>query len=305
MSLGSLIDVVAEVAPDLTVEERSGAVEVGAPGAGVATRVVERRVSVTPAVAHRLADVEAPGLVVVDVLDSVAEDVLRRAGWSYWDRRGRLRLWLPEIGVRLDVPARSYVMGASGPDPRRPVVGVGGVSLAVALLERPGAPPGVREIARLAAMAPSTISRARGQLAEVGLVGPDGAPVVPELFWATSDAWTAESVPVEVEPEGEGWVLAGDAAARAWGAPVLAGNRRFYCADRSLFDRHRLRHRSDDSPVHVAMAPTPLAVASAIGGVVHPVVAALDLSISARGREILGDWTSIDPAVAGARVVWQ
>jgi hypothetical protein len=53
------------------------------------------------------------------------------------------------------------------------------------------------------------------------------------------------------------------------------------------------------------MAPTPLVVASATDGVAHPVVAALDLSTSAREPEILGDWGSIDPVLAGAEVVWQ
>jgi hypothetical protein len=153
------------------------------------------------------------GLVVADLIDSAAEKVLRRAGWSYWDRRGRLRLWLPEIGVRLDVTTRSYVKGADGPDPRRPVAGRGGVSLALGLLEQPNDPPGVREVARMSEMAASTISRARQHLMQVALVDSDGSPVVPELFWAVSDAWVVKPVSVDVVPDGEGWVLAGDAAA--------------------------------------------------------------------------------------------
>ena len=203
--------------------------------------------------------------IVADMIDSAAEEVLRHAGWSYWDRRGRLRLWLPEIGVRIDVPTRSYVTGADGPDPRRPVVGVGGISLALGLLEAPSDPPGVREIARMSDMAPSTISRARRRLMQVALVDTDGAPVTPELFWATSDTWVIEAVTVDVEPDGDGWVLAGDAAAASRGAPVLAGARRYYCADRALFDRHRLRHETAESAVQVALAPTPLVIASAIG----------------------------------------
>jgi hypothetical protein len=301
-----LSEVAQEIAPDLNVAARHGALVVATTGGGTATRILEQRASLTPSVAERLVTTgSAEGVVVADVIDSAAEEVLRRAGWSYWDRRGRLRLWLPEIGVRLDVPTRSYVSGADGPDPRRPVTGVGGISLALGLLERPNDPPGVREVARMAEMAASTISRARQHLVQVALVESNGAPVVPELFWALSDAWVVKPVNVAVEPDGEGWVLAGDAAAASWGAPALAGNRRYYCADRALFDRHRLRHGSDGSGVQVAMAPTPLVVASATDGVAHPVVAALDLSTSARGRESLGDWRSIDPALAGAQVVWQ
>ena len=268
--------------------------------------MLEHRASLTPSAAERLVTSgSAEGVVVADLIDSAAEEVLQRAGWSYWDRRGRLRLWLPEIGVRMDVPTRSYVTGADGPDPRRPVAGRGGVSLALGLLEQPNDPPGVREVARMSEMAASTISRARQHLMQVALVDSDGSPVVPELFWAVSDAWVVKPVSVDVVPDGEGWVLAGDAAAANWGAPALAGNRRYYCADRALFDRHRLRHGTDESGVQVAMAPTPLVVASATDGVAHPVVAALDLSTSARGREILGDWDSIDPVLVGAEVVWQ
>jgi hypothetical protein len=137
------------------------------------------------------------------------------------------------------------------------------------------------------------------------LIGSDGTPVVPELFWATSDAWVVDPVSVDVDPGGEGWVLAGDDAAAGWGAPVLATSRRHYCADRSLFDRHRLRHRTDESAVEVAMAPTPLLLSTAIDGVVHPVVAALDLSTSSRGREILADWSSIQPTPPDAEAVWR
>lgn len=297
---------VSEVAPDIKVATHDDVLTIESSEAGVTTRIVEQRASVTPTVAERLLEASPePGLIVADMIHSAAEDLLRRAGWSYWDRRGRLRLWLPEIGVRIDVPTRSYVTGVDGPDPRRPVVGVGGVSLALGLLERPSDPRGVREIARMSEMAPSTISRARHHLMQVALVDSDGAPVVPELFWATSDAWIVEPVTVDTEPDGDGWVLAGDAASASWGASALAGNRRYYCADRALFDRHRLRHGTEGSAIQVAMAPTPLVVASAVDAVVHPVVAALDLSTSARGREILGDWISIEPTLPGAKVVWR
>lgn len=301
-----LAEVVNEVAPELEVSARDDVLEIGSPDGATAIRVLEHRVSLTSsAVGRLLAGSADVGLVVADLVDSAAEESLRRAGWSYWDRRGRLRLWLPEIGVRIDVPTRSCVTRSHGRDPRRPVVGAGGISLALGLLEAPGAPRGVREIARMADMAASTISRARRHLMAVALVDTDGSPVIPELFWATSDVWAIDSVTVDAEPDGDGWVLAGDAAARLWGAPVLAGARRYYCADRVLFDRHRLRHGAAESAVQVALAPTPLVISSALDGVAHPVVAALDLSTSARGREILTAWSSIEPATPGGEVVWQ
>ncbi len=305
MTASGLLDVVGEVAPDLELKERYDVVEIRT-ALDQSKRTIWSRATLTPSAANRLVDGEGvPGLVIADMIDSSAEETLRSAGWSYWDRRGRLRLWLPEIGVRLDVPTRSYVTGADGPDPRRPVVGVGGISLALGLLERPDDPPGVREIARRAEMAPSTISRARQQLMQVALIDSDGRPVVPELFWATSDAWVVAPVSVAIAPEGDGWVLGGDAAAAEWGAQVFGTSSRYYCADRAMFDRHRLRHRSDDSTIQIAMVPSPSVVASAVGGIVHPVVAALDLSMTARGREILEDWHTVEPSVAGAKVVWR
>jgi hypothetical protein len=305
MIAGSLIDVLQEVAPDLAATTPSGTLAVRTAN-GRATRPVVTRASLTPAAAQRLVDgTSKPGLVIADLIHSGAEELLQRRDWSYWDRRGRLRLWLPEIGVRLDVPTRSYVTGADGPDPRRPVAGSGGIALALGLLQRSDDPPGIREIARLAEMAPSTISRARSHLTKAGLIASDGTPVVPEFFWATSEAWVVRPVSVDVEPDGEGWVLGGDAAAASWGAPVLATSRRYYCIDRTLFDRHRLRHRAEESGIEIAMAPSPLVVATAAHRVVHPVVAALDLSTSSRGREILADWTSIEPALAHAEAVWR
>lgn len=305
MSDTGLLDIADEVASDLDVVVRDDSVEVGSSG-DRSTRPMWMRSSLTSSAASRLVGNEAvPGLVIADRIDSAAEHVLRGAGWSYWDRRGRLRLWLPEIGVRLDVPTRSHAAGSDGPDPRRPVAGVGGISVAVGLLDRPGDPPGVREIARLSDMAPSTISRARRHLTQVALVDSDGAPVVPELFWATSDAWVVEPVSVDTEPTGDGWALGGDGAAARWAAPVLGTRKRFYCADPAMVDRHRLRHRADSSPIQVAVAPTPLAITSAINGVVRPLVAALDLSTSARGRAILDDWATIDPELPGVEVVWR
>lgn len=300
------MDVLHEVAPDLRVTTLTDTLEVQSDDRRVTRRMITRA-SVTPAAAARLVDsVGEPGVVIADLIHSAAEDALARAGWSYWDRRGRLRLWLPEVGVRIDVPTRSYVTGSDGPDRRRPVSGSGAVALALAVLQRPDEPPGVREIARLSAMAPSTISRARTHLAQAALIGSDGTPVLPELFWATSDAWVVHGVSVDREPGGEGWIAAGDAAAAAWGAPLLGTSRRYYCVDRALFDRHRLRHQTGETAaIEAAMAPTPLVVATAIDGVAHPVVAALDLSVSSRGREILADWTSIEPPVAHSEVVWR
>ena len=288
-------EVLAETAGDVIVSVVGDRATIST-GSQSAVVTFHTRRSLTPSSALRLATgSDEPGLVVADLIDSAAAATLRQYGWSWWDRRGRLRLWLPQIGLRLDTPTRSYVTGGDGPNPRRPVAGAGGISLALALLIAPSKPPGIREIARAAAMAASTISRAHRHLTSASLIDTDGTPIIPELFWATSDAWAPTAYSVTSGPDGEHWALGGDAAAAHWGAPTLAQRRRFYCSDPATFDRHRFAHtdESGTSPIEIALAPSGLVVTTALAGMVHPVVAALDLSTSTRGREILADWTSI------------
>lgn len=264
---------------------------------------VHRRVSVTPATALRLIDdYSRPGFVVGDIIHSQAADFLVRHGWSFWDRRGRLRIWLPDEDFRLDMNGlRSFVTGASGPDSANPVVGAGSIAVALALLTADEPTTiGVREIARAASMNASTISRARSKLVDAALIESDGSPLPNELFWATSRAWHPETIPVDRSPSGTGWVLASDGAAAHHGAAVFGERGRWYTTDLDALRQCSLRHRSEEGDHEIALAPTPLVTATAADGIVHPVVAALDLSTTSRGREILKSWTT--PSIGKA--VW-
>jgi len=292
---GELEEVIAEVGDGLGVHTSLHSVSfIVADGTPSTLELFERR-SITQSSARRLVERHAGrGMVVADLIDSSAVEFLREKGWSFWDRRGRIRVWLPEIGYRLDVPTRSFVTGADGPDRRYPVTGAGGRSIALSLLV--GAEPaGIRTVAKDASMAPSTISRARQHLIAASLINPDGSPLVPELFWATSDSWVPKLNPVARAPDnGDDWVLAGDAAAAHWGAPTFANRQRYYCTSQQVMSRFVHAHRADgESAVDVAVAPTPLVATTAHDGIAHPVVAALDLSRTQRGREILQDWTRI------------
>jgi hypothetical protein len=308
MSYEQLEDVIAEVGDGLTARISADAISFATPNQpGTSRELVERR-SVTPSTAQRLIDHDAaPGLVVSDLIDSSAAELLRANNWSFWDRRGRLRIWLPEIGYRLDVLTPSVISGGDESNRRHPVTGAGGLSLALSLLTNPQ-PQGVRSIARNASMAPSTISRARQHLVDAALINSDGSPLIPELFWATSDSWRPSLVPVDRAPTGDDWVLAGDAAAAHWGAPTLANRERYYCASQRSLSRFTHSHRiHGESTIEVALAPTPTVVATALDGTAHPVVAALDLSRTQRGREILADWNHVDlpPASSAFEPVWQ
>ena len=272
------------------------------------TRDVFERRSITPSSGLGLIEHHsAPGMIIADLIDSSAIEVLQAGAWSFWDRRGRIRIWLPEINYRLDLPTRSYVTGADGPDRRDPVTGVGGRSIALSLLIDV-ASAGIRTVAKQASMAPSTISRARQHLVDASLINSDGTPLVPELFWATSDSWVPKPTPVNRPPDGDDWVLAGDAAAAHWGAPTFANRQRYYCTSPQVMSRFVHTHRAnDESAIDVAVAPTPLVSTTALNGIAHPVVAALDLSRSQRGREILREWTRItmDDGRPNGEPVWQ
>lgn len=308
MLISELEEVIAEVGDGLSAHASLDSISFTlADGRRETLELFERR-SITPSSAHRLIERHSgPGMVVADLIDSSAIELLRTNAWSFWDRRGRIRVWLPEIDYRLDLPTRSFVTGADGPDRRHPVTGVGGRSIALSLLIDVES-AGIRTVAKQASMAPSTISRARQHLVDASLINPDGTPLVPELFWATSDSWAPKPIPVDRQPDGDDWVLAGDAAAAHWGAPAFANRQRYYCTSQQVMSRFVNTHRAaGESAIDVAVAPTPLVNATARDGIAHPVVAALDLSRSQRGREILQDWTrvTLDTGHPNREPVWQ
>lgn len=223
MSEAALEDAITAVSDGLAARITSGIVVFTTTGKPMTVRELIDRPSITPSAAQRLVeDHPEPGMIVTDLIDSSAIEVLRANDWSFWDRRGRLRIWLPEIGYRLDVPTPPFASGVGGLDRRHPV--------------------------------------------------------------------------------------AGDAAAAHRGAPALANRKRYYCASRQTLSRFVLAHWVDgESTLEVALAPTPLVITTALNGIAHPVVAALDLSRTQRGREILNDWTQVnfpDPTEQKAPV-WQ
>src|SRR3546814_15710346 len=95
-----LAEIVAEVAPELTVTAGPGAVVVATADGESAPRTLERRTSLTAAAAERLVSTDSnEGGEVVDLIDSAAEEVLRVGGWAHWYGCGGVREWRPEIGV--------------------------------------------------------------------------------------------------------------------------------------------------------------------------------------------------------------
>jgi hypothetical protein len=267
------------------------------------------------------------GVVVAGAVPDTTKAILRDHGWGWLDRRGEIDLRAPGLVLHtadIEPSTPSVPTGA-----RDPIRGRAGISTAACLLLDPDDPPGVREIARLASLAPSAVSGALSNLRAASLLEDDGRPLVPELFSALADAWkpdrhafaeapspdTGNRLELSLESLDEpGWAVGSSVAAAAWSAPVVIASgappdfyvpseRDLRAAQREL----RAAHTVDERACTIAIAPTMLVVRPRYEApslatpwlhwpVVHPLFVALDLSLDrARGVEILGDWNPPAP----------
>lgn len=261
--------------------------------------------------ARQLLEHAAPEAVLVaDLLTEDARELLTQEGRSWWDRRGRLHLTGPNMLVHTDAaafprqPSDTRTSTATSP-----ITGAM-LEVAVATLVRPDQPPGVREIARTSDLNPSSISRARTRLRDLGLIGRDHTPIDTELFWATARAWraTIRWTPIGILPVPSDQLLAvGTQAAVTLGAPIVATADyppALLATDRDIAAALRFRHQTDTTP-SARVAPSPAAYATTPHpdrlvtpqghSIAHPTVVALDLaSDPARGAEAVRQWTPED-----------
>lgn len=267
------------------------------------------------------------GVVVADRITADARDDLTRAGWSWLDRRGHLRLSGPGVFVSADVPV------PVGPGTGR--AGLRGASvvreLAALLLLDPATKIGVRAAAATLSRAPSSISEAFAALRSAGLVHADRMPVVPDLFRELAEHWSPEAYDVARLPgpgDGRddaalrlgladvestaGWALTDTVAAVAYGAPVASRVDHppdFYVPDRSTLRRAVTTLGapavSSSRAGRVHLAPVALVCTRRVDlaqrtgqvwPVAHPLFVALDLARDpGRGREVLDAWTPEGP----------
>jgi hypothetical protein len=271
--------------------------------------------------------VSPPNVIRVLVADEIPEasrNALARAGWGYLDRRGHLRIMDTTSMLLVDVDVDPLVRSLARP--REPIRGASGISYAAALLMEPDRPRSIREVARRAHLSVSTVATAAHSIRDAALIGRDGRPLIPDLFWALSDAWHPERIPLLGKPmPGEtstttaltvfgnpaepGWAVTGDVAAVSYDAPLVIGTGSppdFYVPDRltaaNAARTYRIAPDLSAASCTVAVAPTLLACAprfEAPGGggafveffLTHPVFVALDLaSDKSRGVEILSGW---------------
>lgn len=285
----------------------------------VVPEVVARMLS-----AHAVRGKGVATVVVGDLITARAKTALREAGWGWLDRRGHLVLRAKGVHIDADVLADERTRAGTVP---KPISGVAAISWAAALLLCPDDPPSMREVGRRIGISHSAVVAAAKKMRAASLVGADGLPIVPELFWTLAEVWPTERVPLAQLPpvgdgqiyglnlnldgEGPGWAVAGTVGAVAWGAPMAIGKAYppdFYLPSAAELRRATLRlgeaARFEDRECTVAVAPTPLVCRARHdregGGPGHwpfadGLFAALDLAQDhARGADLLADWEPQD-----------
>jgi hypothetical protein len=258
-------------------------------------------------------------MLVAERVTAEARQVLEDAGWSWFDRRGQIRLRAPGLRVDASVPT-----GTDAPTlrrPRAPVSGRAGITIAYWLCSHPDSALSPTRDAPALRLAPSTISVTVRRLAASGLTDGTGRGLFPELFFELADAWPPEQVWLasapdpdagqNADPAASRWVRTGSSVAAAYGAPIVVvegGPVELYVpgpVDLTLAARRfgSAEPGAGAAVLSVAPASAVVEVPSAgaetplIGGwPAAPVVAvALDLAQDrARGREILSDWDRPD-----------
>lgn len=241
---------------------------------------------------------EEPVLVIADRVSKAVRQEILHLGWSWWDRRGHLHLQAPGLLVDTPIDPVCRVHGVAL-NTGRPSASAVWLEVATTLLVDPLRGWGVRGLERELGRAASAVSKVLADLRHRALIGRDGLPLLPDLFWEVAGQWRAEFVPVAKKPPNA--VLTDASAATRWGAGLLAsGPPSFYVVDdRALREATRQVGSAtwEGRAAAVATAPVPLA-GQPIGRhkLAHPLVVALDLAQDVgRGREALEAWTPPAP----------
>lgn len=277
-----------------------------ADGTAITLPVTERAHPHPGVVAGLVADHEYPGLMVADRLSESARQVLRDAGWSWLDRRGHMRLWLP--GLRIDAPiglgqdTRSAVTS-----PWTPV----GLEIALHALLHPQLEVSARSVARDTGRSAGGTQEILNRFVSEGLIGSQSRlPLLPDLFWETASHWPDDGwMPLPIAMEEAAWIAGSDELVRVdERAATLGGARIAAAADlpaRCYAPKaavRRLRpHSRTDEPARTWVRLAPVTWIPELAGfepdeahpwrIAHPIVCALRLAIDeARGREIVEDW---------------
>jgi hypothetical protein len=177
-------------------------------------------------------------VLVADRLVPRVRDELNALGWGWLDRRGHLHL--VGDGLLVDTEVGPLVAAA---DRSRPTLSTDvGLDVATAVLAHPTERLSVRRLVAFTGRSLGAVHHALRGLTDDGLLGPDGRPLIPELFWEVSAQWRPRRTPLAAAPDvgddrqarllglGEGagdpeqalgWALCDTLAANAFGAPAV------------------------------------------------------------------------------------
>jgi hypothetical protein len=303
--------------------KRSGAadVELTTPAGVVVPFQIKAMALATAERVHALEPTDDRGPPIVVVADQVPAPMraaLADAGLSWLDRRGHLRLLSDEIFIDTDVAAIPRLDGPRDAA-RTPIAGRSGLAAAAGLLLSPDDPMGVSDIARVAGLNRSSITRAMTNLTDAHFTERHGRgryrALVPELFWALAEVWPRDHVTIRwaTPPEDDtrvdlgfdldrpGCASAGVRGAVAWGAPLVATAdypALLYFPDEQLVRKLMLLHEGGTGDV-AALSVDPIGLISSrryksdglVLPLAHPLFCALDLTQSSRDREALEQWT--------------
>ena len=249
---------------------------------------------------------EYPGLMIADRISESARQVLRDWGWSFLDRRGHLRIWIP--GLRIDAPIGvGHDARTRSSSPWTPV----GLEIALHTLINPEREVSARAIARDTGRSPGGTQEILNRFIAEGLIGSAGRlPLLPDLFWETAAHWPDDgwiplslTLPEAVDAAGTDELIRVDErAATLGGARIAAAGdlpARCYAPKGAL---RRLRpFVATEEVARTWVRQPPVAWlpdmdeygpdAEHPWRVAHPILCALRLaSDDARGREIVEDW---------------
>lgn len=278
-----------------------------ADGTTIALPVAERAHPHPGVVAEMVSAEPGPGLLIADRLSETARQVLRDGGWSWLDRRGHLRIWIP--GLRVDAPiGLGHDDGrGSATSPWTPV----GLEIAVHALIHPDTEVSARSIARDTGRSPGGTQEILNRFMAEGLVGTASRlPLLPDLFWETAlhwpdDGWLGLPIPITEAAvvAGSGELLRVDERAATLGGARIAAAAdlpaRCY-APKAAMRRLRPTASPDESAQTFVRLP-PVHWLPELEGyepdethpwrIAHPILCALRLGADrSRGREIVEDW---------------
>ena len=251
---------------------------------------------------------DGPALLVADRISQSGRDLLRGAGWSWLDRRGHLRIWLPGVRIETEVDLGGDDGRGSSSSPWTPV----GFEVALWAMAHPDQEVSARRVAAEIGRSVGGTHELIGRFTDSGLIGRSTRrPLMPDLFWETATRWPDDGwVPLGADLHEVADRLAPDPLVRVdERAATLGGARiaaaadlpaRCYVETRSTLRRARPMAAAG-GPAHTYLRVSPVQWIPELPGfepddehpwrVAHPLVCALRLAADpARGREIVEAW---------------